>query len=163
MNPDILLLLIGTCLPWFTGPLSVHAPGPRSTLKAAVPNVVPRFKPAHCIDEVLAGQMEPCPVDRTTPPEPGPRDAYPVDSEPIERRVALRWRGSAVIRESRVPLPRGRHQLLESPSRPQALEETIVPGEVDVVDPAADPDRMLQPAQRLIRLPDERVRSGHEV
>lgn len=62
MNPDILLLLIGTWLPWLTGPLSVHAPASRSTLKAEVPNVLPRFKPAHCVDEVLAGQMEPYPV-----------------------------------------------------------------------------------------------------
>ena len=63
MNPDILLLLIGTWLPWFTGPLGVQVAAPRSTVEAEVPNVVPRFKPAHCIDEVLAGQMEPYPVD----------------------------------------------------------------------------------------------------
>jgi hypothetical protein len=63
MSPDILLLLIGTWLPWFTSPLSIQPPAPRSTLEAEVPNVVPRSKPAHCIDEALAGQMEPYPVD----------------------------------------------------------------------------------------------------
>ena len=63
MNPDILLLLIGTWLPWLPCPLGVPALSPRSTVEAEVPNVVPSSKPAHCIDELLAGQMEPYPVN----------------------------------------------------------------------------------------------------
>src|SRR5439155_17685195 len=36
-----------------------------------------------------------------------------------------------------------------------------VAGEVPVVDPAANLDRMLQPAQSLVRLVDQRVGPGH--
>src|SRR5439155_23674 len=38
-------------------------------------------------------------------------------------------------------------QFIEPRSRPEALEEPVVAGEVPVVDPAANLDRMLQPAQ----------------
>jgi hypothetical protein len=62
MNPETLLLLIGTWLPWFQAPLNIPAPAPGITLKAELLNVVPSPKPARCIDEVLAGQMEPYPV-----------------------------------------------------------------------------------------------------
>lgn len=62
MNAETLLLLISTWLPWLPGPLVMPAPAPRSTVEAEVPNVVPGSKPANCIDEVLAGQMEPYPV-----------------------------------------------------------------------------------------------------
>jgi hypothetical protein len=63
MNPDTLLLLIGTWLPWLSSPLHAPAPFPRSAVEAKIPNVIPSSKPARCIDEVLAGQMEPYPVD----------------------------------------------------------------------------------------------------
>src|SRR4051812_39170847 len=78
-------------------------------------------------------------------------------------RYRAGWRWGAVVRELRVPLLRRGHQLLEAPGRPQALEKTIVAGEVHVVHPAADRDRMLQPAQRLVRLADQRVGPGHQV
>jgi hypothetical protein len=63
MNPDTLLLLIGTWLPWLSGPPGVPALSPRSTVEAEVPNIISSSRPAHCIDEVQAGQMEPYPVD----------------------------------------------------------------------------------------------------
>jgi hypothetical protein len=62
MNPETLLLLIGTWLPWLTTSPSVPAPAPGSTLEAELPNMVPSSAPARCIDELLAGQMEPYPV-----------------------------------------------------------------------------------------------------
>jgi len=57
-----LLLLISTWLPWVPGPVSVPALSPRSSVEAEVPNDVPSSTPARCLDEALAGQMEPCPV-----------------------------------------------------------------------------------------------------
>ncbi len=57
-----LLLLIGTWVSWLPGPLNVPVSAPRGRVEAEVPNVIPSSKPAHCIDEVLAGQMEPYPV-----------------------------------------------------------------------------------------------------
>jgi hypothetical protein len=57
-----LLLLIGAWLSSLPGPLAVPAQGSGSAVEADVPNEVPSSKPARCIDEVLAGQMEPYPV-----------------------------------------------------------------------------------------------------
>src|SRR5437762_11757673 len=54
-------------------------------------------------------------------------------------------------------------QFIEPRSRPEALEEPVVAGEVPVVDPAANLDRMLQPAQGLVRFADQRVGPGHQV
>src|SRR6266702_7673069 len=54
-------------------------------------------------------------------------------------------------------------QLIEPRSRSEAREEPVVAGEVPVVDPAANLDRMLQPAQSLVRLADQRVGPGHQV
>jgi hypothetical protein len=78
----------------------------------------------------------------------------------VDGRKELRY--GMILRSAWGPLPRRGHQLLELRGRAQVLQEPVVPGE-DVVDPAADRDGMVESAQRLVGLADQRIGARQEV